>query len=66
MNIKKDKKKTLKKNVFGNDYPDPLKLTGPNHDDDIGKDITFLLLDLLLFVCIFDMYIPCSFGTNLL
>ena len=37
MNIKKEKKKTLKKNVFGNDYPDPLKLTEPNHDDDIGK-----------------------------
>ena len=37
MNIKKEKKKPLKKNVFGNDYPDPLKLTEPNHDDDIGK-----------------------------
>ena len=37
INIKKEKKKTLKKNVFGNDYPDPMKLTEPNHDDDIGK-----------------------------
>ena len=37
MNIKKDKKKIFKKNSFGNDYPDPMKLTEPNHEDDIGK-----------------------------
>lgn len=37
INIKKEKKKILKKKEFGNDYPDPMKLTEPNHDDDIGK-----------------------------
>ena len=37
MNIKKEKKKAFKKNVFGNAYPEPMKLTESNHDDDIGK-----------------------------
>ena len=34
---KKEKKNVFKKNAFGNVYPDPMKLTEPNHDDDIGK-----------------------------
>ena len=37
INIKKERKKTSKKNAFGNDYPEPAKLTELNLDDDIAK-----------------------------
>ena len=37
LNLKKEKKQTIKIFEYGNEYPDSLKLTEPNHSENIGK-----------------------------
>ena len=65
MNIKKEKKKPLKKNVFGNDYPDPLKLTEPNHDDDnFDFDLSFFSSSFDLSFSAFKSTISSSLSLN--
>ena len=37
LNLKNEKKQAIKIFEYGNEYPDPLKLTEPNHSENMGK-----------------------------